>query len=371
MSDASAFKTFQTVSLYEGALGRHAQWMRWMRAITCPCIQQTTRQPDPHCDLCKGRGHIYRHPGPFKVLQEVAKHDGRGTITPRYTPVSGDISVSYRGETLELADPQPSTETITLAEPYPKLYGRLFVNYSFDPTYTIVDGATEFVKTNTLRVTGTDFTERGKSFEGSIESVSRVYNETRDESYTVASFDKEFIVLESMGSFVEGDTVVADYIYMKAFPLLFHSVSQKMRYERGYVLEDADAILVMPHWAQPAPHDLFTMLSGTQEASAVIDPTFGAGNDVIRQYFDISEPHIAIDLDGNEYLPNTDFVIVNRNEVKWLTSKPSKRYTIEFNYHPTFVSISNFDTVRTSENKSFVNRINVKQFDATNTVVRF
>jgi len=119
---SSQFRTFQTVKNYEQALSRHAQWVRWTSGVTCPCLKLDTFQPDPSCDLCSGRGRIYKTPGRFKIMDETARHDSSGRVYPLNTPLVVNSATVYRqGVALTLAGSQPANGLYAqLDPPYPK-----------------------------------------------------------------------------------------------------------------------------------------------------------------------------------------------------------------------------------------------------------
>lgn len=365
MSDQ--FRTFQTVRRYEEALARHGQWLRWTQAITCPCVHPDTMQPDPRCSVCRGRGRIYRTPDRFNLFNEIVRHDGAGRVYPRYIPiVDGSVTVYRKGVPLSLAATQPADGSyVQLESPYPKRHEVITIDYAYSPTISVVAEDSEVYGTDMLRTVATRFVEKGKGFEGSIESVSRVYNVTKDETYTVESAAKEYIYLAGMGTWESGDVLEVDYVYVKPFDFMLTGVTGRLRYEQPYVLDDADAVLVTPYWAQPAPDDLFTAMAQERIGRAVIDPTTTSGNDVVGAFFDLSRLLRVIDRAGNDRTvgPGNDVEVYGRNELRWNVAKPSTPYVAQFTYHPTFTALTNLHTLRNSENKAFVNRVSVKQFD--------
>ena len=369
---STQFRTFQNVQAYEDALARHAQWVRWTRALYCPCVQARTRQADPKCNLCKGRGRIYKTPGVQNINYETARHDSNGKVYPLYTPVVGTPVVIRQGVELVLAGSQPPDGSyIQVDPPYPKAWQEVFVTYQYSPLISVVDEDSAVVDTNTLRTIATRFAYRGKSFEGSIDSVSRVYNVDKDKTYTVVVATKEYIYLAGMDAWSSGDVLEVDYEYVKPFQFLLLGISEKLRYERPYILENAQATLVTPYWAKPAPDDLFTMLSGEQYGSVVIDPTHSVGADVVRNYYDLDRLVEIIDVYGKEYVIGTDVELFGRNEIKWNIAKPTGNYSVQFTYHPTYIALVEFPTIRNAENKSFVNRIQLMQYDHTSDKVQF
>ncbi len=374
MGTETQFRTFQTVKAYEDALARHGQWCRWVKVLTCPCITPETGQPSISCPLCKGRGRIYKNPGPFTIEQEITPHDGNGRVYPKFTPVvAGSASVWRQGVSLPLGSQPADGSYIQLAAPYPRNYQRVRANYTFDPTVSVTSEDSEvYDSTNAvLRVTAARFQDRGKSYEGSIDAVTRVRNTTRSEDLVVSEYRKEFIYLESLQSWQSGDVLEVDYTYVQPFDFMLHSISARRRYDSAYVIDQADATLVTPYWAQVSPKDLITSLSAVIPAFAVIDPTNTAGNDEVGDYYDLSSLTNLIGQDGTEYVIGTNVVLHGRNELRWLTAKPTQKYTVHFLYHPTFTALTTYDTARSSENKSFVNRTNVMMFDKISREIQY
>lgn len=370
------FQTFQTVARYENALSRHTQWLRWVSGITCPCLSYETGQPDPHCKVCKGRGRIYTSPGKFKLLNEVVAHDGYGRVLPVHTPVVAGSAVVYKGGVpLALASIQPSDRSyVQLAEPYPKPWEILYIEYEYDPDISVLSEDSEVYGPNILRVIAPRFSERGKKFEGSIKSVSRVRNITKSETYTVSAAFKVYIHLDSMGTWVPSDVLEVDYVYQKPYPFMLTGITPKIRYSSAYVLDSSDSILVTPYWAQVSPDDLFTAMAVEQIGKAVLDPSTAPGaNDVISAYYDISRLLRVVDRNGKEYStgPGRDVDVYGRNELKWNIEKPSIPITAQFTYHPTYIALDQMQTLRNSENKAFVNRIGLKQFDRLHDKVEY
>lgn len=368
------FQTFQTVNRYEEALARHAQWLRWVSGITCPCITETG-QPDPQCSLCKGRGKVYTSPGKFKLLNEFVKHDARGRAYPKVSPiVPGSATVYHRGVVVPLAAVQPVDGSyIQLEVPYPREYEVLTVDYIYDPDISVVSENSEVYSTNTLRVIAPLFSEKSKDFEGSIKTVTRVRNVTRNLTYTVKSAVKVYIYLNAMPSWVSGDVLEVDYVYQRPYAFLLTGISPKIRYQQPYVLESAEAILMTPYWAQVAPDDLFTAMAVEQTGRAVVQPSVSAGNDVISAYYDLSRLLRVIDTSGREYTTGAgkDVEIFGRNELKWNIAKPSVPYTAQFTYHPTYTALDQMHMLRNSENKAFINRVSVRQFDKVHDKVEY
>lgn len=369
------FQTYQTINRYEDALQRHAQWIRWVSGIVCPCLRSDTGQPDTMCPVCKGRGKIYTSPGKLHLLNEFAKHDENGRVYPKRGPlVPGSAVVKRHGIPVPLDPVQPADGSyVQMAHPYPKAYEVLTMDFDYDTDIKVVSENSEVYGTNLLRVIAPRFSAKGKEFEGSLKEVTRVRNVTRSLTYTVASSFKVYITLSAMPSWVAGDVLEVDYVYQRPFEFMLSGITPKMRYQQPYVLENADATLVTPYWAQVAPDDLFTAMAVEQTGRAVVNPGVTAGNDVIVAYYDLSRLLRIIDISGHEYSTGfgKDVELYGRNELKWNVTKPATPYTAQFTYHPTYIALDQMHTLRNSENKAFVNRIGVKQFDHVHDKVGF
>lgn len=360
-----AFQTFQVTSRYEAALRRHAQWVRWTPRVLCACVSPTTGQASPGCPICKGRGRVYTMPLKFRIMQEFIKHNNSGKCYPENPPWGGTPRITRQGSVLALAGSQPSSVTIQLNPPYYRSHEILTADYDHTTSVAVVDENSDVYAANILRVEAGKFWEQGKEFRGSVRSVSNVYNVTKTESYTVGSFAKEFIYLTGMGTWTAGDVLQVDYNYIPLFPFILIGVSQRIRYETPWALEDADATLITPYWCRPAPDDLFTALAQEQIGRSLASPQ-PSGNDFIRDQYDVVAASYLIDKNGVEYEQGTNFIVVGRNELKWLTAKPTVPYSVQYTYHPTYVGLTNFSTLRTSENKVFANRLGVKKLDRMN-----
>jgi hypothetical protein len=356
------FPTLQTVENYETTLARHGQWVRWMRGTVCPCIG-TVGSPDPDCNICKGHGKTYRVPGQFRIIRETLKHDGFGRCYPKNAgfDITAVVVMDRFGNSQALAGTQPVDGSYVQLSGSPKRWEKLMIDYTFSPIISIVNENSPVVLPNTLRAIGSTFVDKSKTYEGTLVAVTRVYNVTKDETYTVDRISKEFITLRDMLTWESGDTLGVDYTYIRPFNFVVFNVSQKMRYESGYVLPDADAVMVAPYWADLAPEDVFTMMAGEQIASTVISPAVGSV-DTIQNVFDLSTIEHIIDRDGVIYSPPS-VQIVERNKIKWLIAKPAVPYTVQYSYHPTFTGMMNFDSLKNAENKRFVNRMNLKSYE--------
>jgi hypothetical protein len=376
--------TYQTVQRYEAALLRHAQFCRWMKVYICPCVTTGTNQPDIHCPVCKGRGEIYKSPGPFKIIDELAPHDefGRFTIKNKnYIPgtvVAWRTSRSGAHVTIPLAVSQPADKSyIQMEYPWLHAYERIYVNYHFDPNITLSKGNGKMVRSDypTIVPDALKVEFKGREYHGSISSVTKVYNKTTDYTYIVTGFAKENIYIQNAGDGnpSDGDVLEIDCVYQSPYPFLVHSVSTKLRYEAAYIIDQADAVVQSAYYYDIGPNDLITALAMEIPGYSIVEPTVaGPGYpDSISDVFDIARLTGIVDATGKEYNIYTDVQLVGRNEIVWLVTKPIIRYTVKYMYNPTFVGLTTYDTSRFSENKAFVNRLNAMIRDRMTKEITF
>ena len=63
---------------YEALISRHGQWIRWQKAVKCPCAQKDTMQTDPRCPRCHGTGLFYTYQKQLVSSQTVCAMDESG-----------------------------------------------------------------------------------------------------------------------------------------------------------------------------------------------------------------------------------------------------------------------------------------------------
>lgn len=367
LKNTANWKTYQTVQAYEDVIARHAQYIRWIRSYLCPCLNAMTMQPSAQCTLCKGRGRIRKPPGVLSIRDEVVAHDNMGKCYPKHLPVVvGTAIIKKLGIPLTLDGTQPTDGSyVQLAEPWEREYARLTASYDFNSEQAVLSENSDVLRLNMLRTIAPRFNYLGKAYTGDITAVTRVRNVTKSETYTVARFERDYIHLNGMGTWAAGNVLEVDYKYLRPFQFALLGISEKIRWVQPYVLDEAEATLIVPYYCKVSPDDLFTALAVENIGSAVIDPTVsGVGNnDEIRNYYDICKLMSVIDRNGNSYVVGTNVELFGRNELKWLTTKPTVNYSIQFMFHPTYIALKTYATMRNAENKEFANRVNLMLFD--------
>jgi hypothetical protein len=324
---------------------------------------------------------LFSSPGPFTIIDEDIYPDYYGRLNIQNAPfISGTPSVyqnvnSQKNQYNELAlNPvqPPDNSYIQLAFPWPTTNIKLYANYRFEQTTSIVDENCNVIRANILEAIGLSFNYKGRIYQGDIVKCTRVYNKTKDEFYEVDFSAKQFIYLKNMGAWSNGDTLQVDYTFMQPYQMVVHSVSPQRAWRDGFILDSSDAVVQSAYYYDIYASDLITPLSMEVESSEIVDPRANPNNwDILKSVYDVGIIYAIIDQSGREYDPIASVAIVNRNELHWIGPKPTTRYTVKFMYHPTFVGMPSMDTSRSAENKKFVNRINVKLRDKINNQVTF
>ncbi len=315
-------------------------------------------QHDPTCPICNGRGRIYQLTRTIQIYQEMGSMSTPGQLNVGHVPIVNTPTVWHQKQTIPISATQPTPYTyIAFDPPYPPIWNTLLVDYEFSPTITVTDENSQVVGTNVLRTLATRQISIGQDYSATIDTVSQVYNVTKDEYYSVASTSLDFIYLASMGTWSSGDVLSVGYTYVLPYTFVVTGISMKMDWLSQYEMEQADAMLITPGWAKISSGDLFTPLSAVQQDSQIIDPrqTGANGLDIVKNVFDIKSLTQII-LNSGAQASSSDYQLFGRNQIQWLSNKPTLPYSVQFKFNPTFVALPNVQTLRYAENKVLANR---------------
>lgn len=357
--------TRQTVAKYEAAIHRHGQAVRWIQSILCPRIQAGMNQHDPTCPICNGRGRIYELVQTIQIFQEIGSQETPGQLTVAHAPITGNPLVWHQKQTIPISVTQPSPwNYIAFDPPYPEIWNTLLVDYQFSPLVTVTGENSQVVGTNTLQTIATRQISVGQDYSSTIDSVISVQNVTHPATYTVASTSRDFIFLSGMPGYVSGDTLSVNYTYVIPYNFVITGMNMKMEWLSPYEMENADALLIAPGWAKISSGDLFTPLSAVQNDSQIIDPrqTGPSAMDTVKNVFDIKSISQIILYTGVAANPS-DYQLFGRNQINWISNKPTQPYTVQYQFNPTFVALPNIQSLRYAENKVLANRTILKNYN--------
>ena len=88
--------------MFETAITRHGQYLRWYSSLPCHCMDDMAR-PDPACRKCLGRGYIYYPAKERRRLELTMSYGGIRlstlysikTIHRIYSPTDPSTDISY------------------------------------------------------------------------------------------------------------------------------------------------------------------------------------------------------------------------------------------------------------------------------------
>lgn len=185
---------------------QHALTVTWEQAYRCPCVDLTTGQPQPNCNVCHGQGWIYLHPRhldmmiqgdekKYSITTDGMDLQGTSKATPQITVNSVEQGIKL-GDRITV-DGWTTTETYTFNVNQQRLKGGIFLPYkvqSVNEAFFIKDGELEQLdidanfklKDNFLQILSKDLL--GKTISVALEVVKRFYvvslqKEVRYEQY--------------------------------------------------------------------------------------------------------------------------------------------------------------------------------------------
>ena len=335
----------QNVQLYEDALRRHGQFTRWHTASKCYCLDSLGKT-DPTCKKCLGRGSIYSSVTKVRKVERTMTL-GTNIITTKSNIESINSLVDNRNQSVSYDSFTSNKIIYSSILPNGRM---LHIDYNEDLTSTYTSVAT-YKGRGLIRVPITGEVSIQGDFKGEIISISSIVNTTRSENINVISFWENLILTDS---FIEtSDAITITCTIVKPVKFLIHGISQKERYEKSYVSQEADMQLTAPGYYYLGSGDIITLLKSKQRASVVGESN---GSEFHRlPFFNISDILSIIDELGTI----TDAVLVRNNEIQWGSRVPTK-FSITLLYRPTFTVLMDQPSMRNAENKEFPRKVMLK-----------
>lgn len=343
---------------YEAMLSRHGQYVRLLYGHRCPCVT-TNNRPDPHCDRCHGDGWLYRHPeSTLEIVDARITGDATAKVSDRYRirsvrslrDSSGvDVPVlSYSGREITF-DPPRRIPHYEVLEAF--IENALRHEASGVPAIYLGNG--------TVQCSNLAHELPWGQVPYDIAEVSRLYNETTGEEYTVESTYTNHIVFSGTTMPQPDEAVLADLSYAK--PVLFGVLNQATNKADQRFLEDVqgDASMIFPASYRVSEGDIVTLMAAEHQRKQIITKTDGE-YDRLPDYF-VREVY-AIETDALTYTPGVDFALWDRNTIHWITTPPEAGTTLSLFYsvHPTYRVLREFPGSRSSENQNFPRRVAIK-----------
>ena len=337
-------------------LARRGELIRLIHARKCPNIKNGVH--DLFCKLCGGKELILYFQNDCDIFQETSPHAIEGDerkIYPYFTPISSVRQVDRRQPdseggivTYDIDSFDDTIITLKNNGDLPKRYERIFVSYTFSNANKITnENSTHTDNSFIIETTGTLFNDAHipatLKVHGDIVEVNRVYNVTKNFTYTVKKFKKNYIYLNNNISSDKKtqstDILQVDYKYIPIFyAALLHIQTTNAVEKWGEDVKLGDIRAVLPTYFYVGRFSIITAMTTLLTAQEVI--TRGVLDYDEVPSFDVFEVIGNIeDEDNNIYTPDL-FQIQEFNNLTWLSNikpKQGKKYTINYRYRPSYV----------------------------------
>ena len=354
---------------YEALIERHGQWVRWRKAVKCPCAQKETMQPDPHCPRCAGTGIFYTHQKELVVTQTVGVHDGSGIleVSEEYETAELDVVYDHDGRKY----PAEKNGIYISIENPPQKGTYLYVVMTMETARHISKAGCENAGGGYYRINGLRSRRAGidglfQTAPGDIMKIGKIIDaagneweadEMRTDMFTVKPLKEGPPIIEPLA--VYG----VEYIP----PFIFALMSQNLKKpdEKELVGANGDAICTFPYNCDVGDSDILTVLAGSYTQKEVINRVKFGGCDVLGAYF-VMDVSSCIGK-AREYRKGADFILAGTNRIKWLCEDapaPGEAYSISCQVCPTYRVIKAIPQIRTSENQRLPKKAVVQLYSA-------
>ena len=244
----------------------------------------------------------------------------------------------------------------------PKFGDVLFADYSVSLIPEIERNLVQ-VNDNIFRLDEgyTDF--NGVLVPGDIESVVSITNVTQDIDYTVSSFNRNWIIINTPPAPIDtGDIITSKVKYFYPFKMLILSQTGSETLDLWLREINADCQCTYYDYLDIAEGDIITPLLGNR----INRYTFSySGND----YDTIPEWHVKEIIrihDSN--IDYTDYKLVNGDSdggrILWGANRPSvgMNVSVEYKYHPTYKVLDTAPQFRSQENQFMPRKVALRRF---------
>ncbi|KKL22964.1 hypothetical protein LCGC14_2430130 [marine sediment metagenome] len=338
----------QNVSLYEEALARHGQFIRWYSNISCWCSDDNGR-PDPQCKVCHGRGNRYY---PVKQIRRIDRGLGSGSTTISVKENIKSINKVFTPGNVTIPHSSFSGKVITLSSVLKE--GKYFLADYMEDLEVSYNGTAAYEGRGIIRVPVVGTSTIHGDFTGEIIEVTSITNTTRSETMNAVSFWEDLILTDSYAEVTDEITVVCKYI--KPVKFLISGIKSKIKYEMSRAGITANLQATFPGYYTVGSGDMITLLKAEQKASVV---GIASGDFHPLPFFHVS----SIVRIEDEVGAITDAVIVRNNEIKWGSRIPNDKFAVSVMFNPTFVVLDDLPDLRYAENKVFPKRVYLKKWD--------
>lgn len=340
-------------SLYEGAIDRHGQYVRWYSSIACPCVDDMGRA-NPQCNQCLGRGYRYFIVKKRRRFEVVMSMGGSKVSTTR---TISSINRLFRGgqPSIDLSYTSFSNKSITLST-IPNRGTHIYVDYEEDLTVPFV-GRALYLGNGIIQAVVPPVCIIQGQFVGVISDILYLKNLTKGTDITLTSFWDNYAIID-VADYPDADDVLEiSCIFVQPVKFLVNQITMKQRDQGFAIYQNADASCSFPGYIPAGKGDLITLMKAEQKDDVVA--IYSGSGDYLLPVFSLSYILRVEDNLGEV----TNVQIVKQNQLRFNGAKPNGRFSVSFFYKPTFIMAQELPSVRYAENKVMPKRVSLKKFD--------
>lgn len=352
---------------YIGLINRHGVLARIMRARRCPCVTRTG-SPNLRCALCKGDGLIYDFQR--KLLQADEDSDVRSDPTVVYVfrvPMLEPLRVERllppeQGGIVEYKIESFDAYTIRISgSPLPKPWQKMRVSYYFD---RYMDAKSDRVQvdpnTKTLITTMTRYDAGHRNgnvanVHGDIALITRIQDMSTGHRYQNYTFRGNMIQLAGSEPTPTPGQVEADYFYVPPTAVLPIDLETQNDVEKWITsLSSGNIRFGIEPWYDLGQGDLVTVKSVEFSKDAIVEHSSLGYDELVE--FEVTRLEDEIfDERGTKYRKGIDYYLRPYRQIVWIGNQPAvgSRYSVRFNYVPTFRIFMHNPIINRLENKKY------------------
>jgi hypothetical protein len=336
----------QHKELYDSAIIRQGQYVRWKSGIPCYCIGERGIA-DPACKKCFGRGFIL-YPIEYVTRKETGYSKGGSVIT-----TTGKIysinKIIVDDNTLSYQDFNGSRIVLRSSLIPGKEY---IVEYKQDLRNSFTgQGICE--ERGIIRVNIPPISSEEGEFLGEIIKVEYARNNTRGNEMNVLDIWDNMILTDS--NMTEDDDIEVKCTYLLPFKFLLQGLTMKQKHERMLLNQTGEMQITIPGEYIMGSSDTITLLKPVQRMSIV-----GKLNEPYRLPVFKAREILRIEDDLGLI---EDAKIIRNNEILWNSRKPHGNFSLSFTYSPTYRVDDDIPNLRYSEDKILPKKLTLKKWD--------
>jgi hypothetical protein len=358
LTENSPIKLKLTRENYEALILRHGQYVRWLIAEKCPCVDFNGRSNE-NCVLCKGKGYNYRDPEEYTDVVSVnAVSDGIVEV-----PDNDGIIWIRDAKDNELTIGSNSCNLYSVSGVYRG--ETVFVKYKKSIILTDTQIA-EYVAPGLYVVNLPNKTKFG-DVQGSIHSIDSVTDLTTEASLTVTNFQRNYFTITETPESTDSIEIVFTYLN----PFLFAILSQDLSEEDRKYLDDikGSSMMTFPQKWNISEDDLIIALNSHEYKNHVLKST--GEIDKLPSFYlhDLQSAYAIRSNLKHEFVPYTDFNLYPGNKIIWSGAnipEEDEKVSINYSYNTVYKVLKDHPNPRSSENNWFPRKVVLSLYTDSN-----